>query len=91
MTARNDFHALVADCRELAKQGLPADQVIVHLHKHGVSVTESMKIVMEVYQMPLADAKHLVSAHPAWRDVVSAAIPLHNELEQKLQSEVEEK
>jgi hypothetical protein len=75
----------VADCRELEKRGLPANQLVVYLHKLGVSITESMKIVMEVYEIPLADAKHLVSAHPVWKDVVSAAAPLHNELEQELQ------
>ncbi len=91
MTVRNEFQALVAECTELARQGLPVNQVIVYLHKHGVSITESMKVVMEVYQIPLSDAKHLVSAHAAWKDVVSAATPLHSELEQGLQNEVKEK
>lgn len=91
MTAKNELHTLLADCKELAKQGLEEGELITHLHKHRATITESIKVVMEAYQMPLSDAKHLVSAHPLWKDVVAAAVPLHNELEQELRNDSKEK
>lgn len=47
----------------------------------GATIMETIKFCMREYKISLAEAKEIVSAHPAWASVVEAAEPLHRSLD----------
>jgi hypothetical protein len=87
MAIEKDFEQIMKDCREQLKQGSDRGDLIIYLHQHGATIIESIKVLMDVYGLPLGDTKRLVSAHPVWKDVVAAATPLHEELEEEIENE----
>ncbi len=56
------------------------NDTISTLHHQGLSITESIKVLMLNYQISLHDTKSLVSQHPVWHTVTTAAEPLHQEI-----------
>ena len=76
MTNKTDF---VSPIREKVKQGLSVDEAIYMLHQHNLTITQSMKFLVEEYSIGLGKAKELVSNHPVWRDIVKASEPLQEE------------
>jgi hypothetical protein len=50
----------------------------------GLTIVETIKRVCVDFDIPLAQAKEMVSTHPSWRSIVSAAEPLHDTVEQTL-------
>jgi hypothetical protein len=75
MTSNSDVDSI----REKVKQGLSVDEAIHMLHQHNLTITQSMKFLVEEYSIGLAEAKELVSSHPVWQDVVRASEPLKEE------------
>jgi len=71
-------------CRELADSGLPIGDVIKYLHERGVTITESMKALIVVYNISLREAKSLVAEHPVWSEVVRASEPLQENAERAI-------
>lgn len=57
-------------------------EFIAEKHAAGASIMETIKAVMNEFNVSLGVAKKLVSEHPAWTKVVDAARPLHDELGQ---------
>jgi hypothetical protein len=55
--------------------------VILRLKREGLSITESIKLVRLFYKLPLAEAKQIVSNHQAWETTHRNNDPLHEELE----------
>lgn len=84
----HNFEKLVQMCQEMAREGLGTEEVIIYLRQQRVTIIESIKVLMRIYGFSINDAKHLLSVHPAWKDVVVAAAPLHEELEQRLSDEI---
>lgn len=50
------------------------------LYHQGLTIVESIKVLMSNYQMSLREAKSLVSDHPVWNPATEAAEPLHKEI-----------
>jgi len=49
-------------------------------HEQGLTIMESIKVLISDYGMSLREAKEIVSIHPVWTEVVKATGPLHNTL-----------
>jgi hypothetical protein len=73
-----------AQTQELADNGAPADELIVHLHGAGLSVVESIRILRQALGLRTGEAKRLVTGHPLWRDEARASEPLHEAVEARL-------
>lgn len=85
----NDFINIVKKCRESIKHGMSSEDIILYLHQKGATITESMKVIRELYGLSLGEAKALVTAHPIWTDTVRGADVLHQEIGNALQKETE--
>ena len=76
------FEEIIVEYRHRVAQGESIENVIENLHLDGITITESMKVLRELYGFTLKDAKSAVVKHPVWLDVVNSADALHQELEQ---------
>ena len=56
------------------------DHVIETLYEQGLTIMESIKVLISDYGMSLREAKEVVSIHQVWTEVVKATGPLHNTL-----------
>lgn len=54
--------------------------ILTYLKDQNVSIIEAVKIVRSEYKINLGDAKQIVTAHPAWREVVEQNEILHDAL-----------
>ncbi|KHD08352.2 hypothetical protein PN36_31105 [Candidatus Thiomargarita nelsonii] len=70
----------IFDEEKAKKSKIAIDSTIKALHKQGLSIIESIKMLMSIYNVSLSEAKFFVSAHPVWKPVVEAAKPLHEDL-----------
>lgn len=55
--------------------------------RRGLTITETIKAVRAEFGIGLGQAKRLVAAHPAYRDIHEAALPLHDEIIRVLDEE----
>lgn len=76
----NNIRELANSIRAKVNNGLNIDEVIYLLHQNHFTITQSMKFLVEEFDIRLAEAKKLVSCHPVWYDVVEASEPLKEEL-----------
>ncbi len=74
------FEELKAKCKRKMKDGKSSEEIIEMLYFSGITITVSTRIIMELLEISLGEAKVIVADHPVWTDVVSAASPLHNDL-----------
>ena len=74
------MNAIVEEAAALKAQGQQTETVLRFLKDRGLTITESIKAVMAIYKVPLAEAKRLVSQSSTWSMVVAAAEPLHDDL-----------
>jgi hypothetical protein len=81
---------LTERCRQMAKEGVSISEIISYLREQRVTIIDSIKVVRELYGMPLRQAKSIVSEHASWRDVAEAGDTLHEELEAAIQQETNE-
>lgn len=82
----NDLETTIEECRKRVNQGASSEDIVLYLHDRGITITESMKVLKEIYNLPLGKAKELVTAHPIWANQVRNADILHEELEKSLQN-----
>ena len=75
-----DLYKIKKKCLEKIDSGKKQNEIIEYLHDSGVTIIESIKIVMSLYQLSLGEAKSVVASHPIWRGVAEAARPLHGDL-----------
>jgi len=71
------------------KQGVKEQSVsdlIKTLHHQGLTITQSIKVLMSTYQISLREAKSLISNHPVWNSVTKIADTLHQEMVQTLEN-----
>ncbi len=71
---------LKLECLQKIKEGESQESVIEFLHLSGMTIMESIKITMSVYNISLGEAKSIVAGHSIWNDVISAANPLHEDI-----------
>lgn len=64
-------------CAHTLQAGGTLDKVIAYLSRQDLSILDATKIIRSAGEMPLGDAKQMVSAHPAWRSIVKANEDLH--------------
>ena len=74
------MQALAQEYKEAKDQGRTPDDVLRLMHQRGLTITEAIKAFMNLYKVPLGEAKEKVAASPFWRDIVKAAEPLHDQL-----------
>lgn len=76
-----NYDEVVASLRKEASRGLSVEAAVVILRKAGLTITQSMKVLTEVFGISLGEAKGATAGHAVWADVAKAAKPLHEELE----------
>lgn len=76
-----NYNEAVASVRKEAQRGLSAEGAVVLLKDAGLTITQSMKALIEIFGMSLGEAKGVTAGHPVWADVMEAAQPLHDDLE----------
>ena len=84
------YAEIVAAVRKQVQAGLSLEDTVKTLRESGLSITESMKALMELFGMSLGEAKRVTAEHPAWADVFKAVEPLHDELEAIMKMKDEE-
>ncbi|GCE25855.1 hypothetical protein KDA_13390 [Dictyobacter alpinus] len=88
------FENILEDCQKQVAQGASQEKIIANLYTQGVNIIESMKIIRELYHIPLIDAKRIVRAHPAWASFVQSWDPILaafiEEVEEELAMEAKE-
>ena len=67
-------------CQKEIRDGKNSEEIVELLHASGLNITESMKIIMELFNISLGKAKMIVAGHPVWKNVVDAASPLHDDM-----------
>jgi hypothetical protein len=75
------YDEVVASVRKEVQKGLSVEGAVVVLRNAGLTITQSMKALTEVFGMSLADAKNATAGHAVWAEVTKAAEPLHDQLE----------
>jgi hypothetical protein len=71
---------IVIRLKDKAEHGLSMTDAITQLRQIGLTIMDSIKILMAVYGISLREAKNVVADHPAWHSVIVASQPLHEEL-----------
>jgi hypothetical protein len=71
---------LINHIKEKAEKGMSIDDAIVELKNRGLTIMESMKILVHAFGVSLVVAKERVASHHVWTDVVQATIPLHEDI-----------
>lgn len=66
--------------REQKEQGVTEDAVIPRLKEQGFSILDSIKVIKHVYGRNLAEAKLIVTGHPAWGREAHSMDRLHQEI-----------
>ena len=64
----------------IEKKAAPGDSVedqVAALHEQGLSIIESIKVLMETRGVTLGEAKSIVVRHPVWATVVPGADMMH--------------
>lgn len=84
---KSDLENMIEECQKRVSHGASRGDLVLYLHHEGITIVESMKVLKEIYQLSLGEAKELVTAHPAWANEVRGADILHEELEKALQEE----
>jgi len=83
----SDLEKTMKECQERVSHGACRGNIILYLHRRGTTIIESMKVLKEVYNLSLGEAKAEVTAHHVWAEEVKSADILHEELGNALQKE----
>lgn len=75
------YDDVVASVRKQVQSGLSVEGAVVAFRSAGLTLTQSMKALMEVFGISLGEAKAVAASHPVWAEVAKAAEPLHDGLE----------
>ena len=86
-----DLPPYVQECRDKFAHGASTGDLIAWLHSQNLTITESMKALMQACDLSIGEAKHVVSAHPIWADMVKNADALHEEIERVFRREEHKK
>ena len=84
---KSNLENMREECQKRLSHGAGPADLILYLHREGITIVESIKALKEIYKLSLGEAKELVTAHPAWAEEVRNADILHEELEKALQKE----
>lgn len=61
--------------------GQDINDAILAFQRKGLTIVETIRAISAQYGLNLREAKHVVSQHSAWTEVVDATLPLHDDLE----------
>lgn len=65
---------------DLQRQNKSRDEIIGAMNRRGLTISEAIRAARGLFGISLGEAKDLASNHPAYRGVVKAARPLHDDL-----------
>jgi ribosomal protein L7/L12 len=82
-----DYEEVVALVRKEVGSGLSVEGAIVRLNNAGLTITQSIKALAQLFGMSLAEAKSVTATHPVWVEITKAAEPLHDELERAMKKD----
>ena len=71
----------IAHIKSELQNGVSLEQIILELARNGESIMSSIKLVRAVANISLGEAKRIVSAHSAWKELVEANQQLHDDAE----------
>jgi ribosomal protein L7/L12 len=83
------FESAIKECQEKVGRGVSISDVIAYLHHQGLDILDSIKIVRQVFGMPLGESKQLVVGHSVWAGEAQKADALHQEIEEALREDQE--
>ncbi len=75
------YEEAVTSVQKEVQRGLSVEGAVVILKNAGLTITQSMRALVEIFGMSLGDAKTAVAGHAVWTEVSNAAEPLHDQLE----------
>lgn len=75
------YDEVVALIRKEVQKGLSVEGAVVALKNAGLTIAQSMKALIEIFGMSLADAKNAIAGHAVWAEAMKAVEPLHDQLE----------
>ena len=78
-----NMEEIINTLKEKVSKGFELEQAIVELHEKGLTIIQSMQVIVKVFGLSLSEAKLKVSSHPIWSDIVESSEPLHEELSKK--------
>lgn len=81
---------LIREYQHAKEQGITPDELLHLMHQQGLTITEAIKAFMEIYNVPLREAKEKVSSSPFWQEIVKAAEPLHDQLAKSFRQDLKD-
>ncbi len=75
------YPAMVTRAKELLEAGTGLDDVLLELRELSPSIIQSMKVVRDVLQVPMQEAKLIVHRSRAWSDARDKFSELHEQVE----------
>ncbi|MBL8193089.1 MAG: hypothetical protein JNM06_04655 [Blastocatellia bacterium] len=75
------FSSINSKNLNITKEETPSVEELISIsHKQGRTIIETIKIVKEFADLSLAQAKLLVTNHPAWNELVKNTSKFHEEI-----------
>ena len=75
------------DCHALLESDAPLEDVLTFMRDGGASRIESMRLLIDLKGLSLADAKTTVHSSQTWSDLRASAEEFHEALERVLREE----
>jgi ribosomal protein L7/L12 len=66
--------------RDLRSKGMDLNDVLTELRDSGATIIESVKVVREIEQVNLGQAKLIVDQSATWRDAYASNVALRDEV-----------
>ncbi|MCA9040528.1 MAG: hypothetical protein KDA65_09300 [Planctomycetaceae bacterium] len=70
----------LAICKQMFDRGVLNEEMLTWLRSQGAGKIESIKIIRELYEIRLGEAKYMVHTSEAWEDRRAADDQFHEEL-----------
>jgi hypothetical protein len=86
-----NMQTVLEEYQEAKDRGKTTDELLRLMHKRGLTITEAIKAFVQLYGVPVGEAKEKVSASPYWRAIVTAAEPLHDQLAETTHADAKER
>jgi ribosomal protein L7/L12 len=82
---QTEMTSLLAQAEQLQRDGRDIDDILVFLRAQGCSKIDSIKLLMQLSNLTLAEAKERVHCSRAWDDTRAADEALHEALDEAIE------
>jgi hypothetical protein len=74
--------SILGDLLALQRDGRSQNEILAAMKGHGLTISQAIKISMELFDVGLGEAKSIVVSHPSWSQTAQAAEPFQEALVQ---------